>query len=299
MSAFMPAPASVYAFAPAQRPAWDRASGRVFGKVALVTGAASGIGRAAVLRLAAEGATVVATDIDAKGGEETAGLARATGGRAMFVAHDVSSEAAWKEVIDVVIAAHGALHVLVNNAGIALAGSTFEMSVEDWRRQLAVNLDGVFLGLKHGVPLMSRSGGGSVVNMSSTAGLVGNAGLSAYSASKGGVRMLSKSVALECARARNGVRVNSLHPGVIDTPIWSTNARAQQQQAEQPGGGVACSLRRLWRRAVLGAAGRSAVPLGHAGTVLDVANAILYLASDESRYVTGSELVIDGGLTAA
>lgn len=296
MSAFASAPVSLHAYAPAQRPAWDRASGRVFGKVALVTGAASGIGRAAVLRLAAEGATVVATDIDEKGGEETASLARATGGRAMFVAHDVSSEVAWKEVIDVVIAAHGALHVLVNNAGIALAGSTFEMSVEDWRRQLAVNLDGVFLGLKHGVPLMSSSGGGSVVNMSSTAGLVGNAGLSAYSASKGGVRMLSKSVALECARARNGVRVNSLHPGVIDTPIWSTNARAQQQQQ---GGGVACSLKRLWRRAVLGAAGRNAVPLGHAGTVLDVANAILYLASDESRYVTGSELVIDGGLTAA
>lgn len=296
MSAFASAPVSLYAYAPAQRPAWDRANGRVFGKVALVTGAASGIGRAAVLRLAAEGATVVATDIDEKGGEETASLARATGGRAMFVAHDVSSEVAWKEVIDVVIAAHGALHVLVNNAGIALAGSTFEMSVEDWRRQLAVNLDGVFLGLKHGVPLMSSSGGGSVVNMSSTAGLVGNAGLSAYSASKGGVRMLSKSVALECARARNGVRVNSLHPGVIDTPIWSTNARAEQQQQ---GGGVACGLKRLWRRAVLGAAGRNAVPLGHAGTVLDVANAILYLASDESRYVTGSELVIDGGLTAA
>ncbi|MGJ7528709.1 SDR family oxidoreductase [Variovorax sp. GB1P17] len=277
-----------------ERPVWDRAGGRVFGKVALVTGAASGIGRATVLRLAAEGASVVATDIDTRGGEETACLARATGGRAMFIAHDVASEADWRDVIDTVVAAHGALHVLVNNAGIALAGDTFAMSHEDWRRQLAVNLDGVFLGVKHGVPLMSRSGGGSVVNVSSVAGLVGDPGLAGYSASKGGVRLFSKSVALECARARNGVRVNSLHPGVIDTPIWTTNARSQSR------GGVAMTgLKRLWRRAVLRVAGRAGVPLGHAGTAADVANGILYLASDESRYVTGSELVIDGGLTAA
>lgn len=277
-----------------ERPVWDRAGGRVFGKVALVTGAAFGIGRATVLRLAAEGATVVATDIDTQGGEETARLARDTGGRAMFIAHDVASEADWRDVIDTVIAAHGALHVLVNNAGIALAGDTFAMSHENWRRQLAVNLDGVFLGVKHGVPLMSRSGGGSVVNVSSIAGLVGDPGLAGYSASKGGVRLFSKSVALECARARNGVRVNSLHPGVIDTPIWTTNARAPSG-----GGTVMSGLKRLWRRAVLGVAGRVGVPLGHAGTVADVANGILYLASDESRYVTGSELVIDGGLTAA
>lgn len=278
-----------------ERPVWDRASGRVFGKVALVTGAASGIGRATVLRLAAEGATVVATDIDTLGGEETARLARATGGRAMFMAHDVASEADWRDVIDTVIAAHGALHVLVNNAGIALAGDTFAMSHEEWRRQLAVNLDGVFLGVKHGVPLMSRSGGGSVVNVSSVAGLIGTPGLAGYSASKGGVRLFSKSVALECARARNGVRVNSLHPGIIDTPIWRTNARVRPTGS----GGMVAGLKRLWRRAVLGMAGRAGAPLGHAGTAVDVANGILYLASDESRYVTGSELVIDGGLTAA
>lgn len=270
----------------------DRPGGRLQGKVALVTGAASGIGRATALVLAREGATVVATDIDETGGNETVARLLAAGGisASAFCRHDVTDEERWREIVASTEARHGRLDILVNNAGIALPGRVTELSYADWRRQIAVNLDSVFLGSKHAIPSIARSGGGSVVNVSSIAGLVGDPGLAGYSASKGGVRLFSKSVALECARARNGVRVNSVHPGVIDTPIWSSDARRHSPDGALP---------RLWRKLYLGVVGLAGIPVGHAGQASDVAEAILFLASDAARYVTGSELVVDGGFTAA
>lgn len=254
-------------------------AGRVDGKVALVTGAASGIGRACAERLAAEGATVVLTDVQDHLGEEAA---RAIGAKASYLHHDVTSEDAWIAVVAEVKARHGRLDILVNNAGIGLGGPVLEMSLADFRRQTAVNVDGVFLGVKHGVPLMREGGGGSVVNMSSVAGLKGAPNLAGYCATKGAVRLFTKAVALECAAARDGVRVNSVHPGIIKTPIWTTVVGGPAGTNAPPD---------------LDAMSALAVPLGVKGAPTDIAEGVLWLASDESRYVTGAELVIDGGLS--
>jgi NAD(P)-dependent dehydrogenase (short-subunit alcohol dehydrogenase family) len=254
--------------------------GRVEGKVALVTGGASGIGRGCAERLAAEGAAVVVTDVqDPKGAEVVETIAKA-GGRAEYLRHDVTDEQAWIDVIAKVKAAHGRLDVLVNNAGIGLGGSILEMTLADWRRQIAVNLDGVFLGVKHAIPLMRAGGGGSIINMSSVAGLKGAATLAGYCATKGGVRLFTKAVAMECAAAHDGIRVNSVHPGIIDTPIWLSVAPTGTNAPPD-----------------LDAISQMAVPLGVKGYPEDIANGVLWLASDESRYVTGAELVIDGGLS--
>jgi NAD(P)-dependent dehydrogenase (short-subunit alcohol dehydrogenase family) len=158
------------------------------------------------------------------------------------------------------------------------------MSLEDWRRQTAINIDGVFLGMKHCIPPMRDSGGGSIINMSSVAGLKGSARLAGYNATKGAVRLLTKGVALECAQSRWNVRVNSVHPGIIDTPIWDTVGAAL--------------IRSDTRRLDLDQMVNVAVPTGVLGQPLDIANGVLYLASDESSYVTGTELVIDAGLSA-
>jgi len=257
---------------------------RVQGKVALVTGGASGIGLGCAEKLAAEGATVVVTDLqDAKGEEAAAAIVRA-GGKARYLHHDVTDEAAWEAVIADIRSREGRLDILVNNAGIGLGGSVLEMSLADWRRQTAVNLDGVFLGVKHAIPLMRASGdGGSIVNMSSVAGLKGSAILAGYCATKGGVRLFTKSVAMECANAKDGIRVNSVHPGIIETPIWLSIVNPQNPGANAPPD--------------LDAMSTMAVPLGVKGYPEDIANGVLWLASDESRYVTGAELVIDGGLS--
>ncbi len=259
-------------------------AGRVEGKIALVTGGASGIGRGCAEKLAAEGAFVVVTDIqDALGAEVVAGILK-SGGRAEYAPHDVTDEDAWAEVIAGVKARHGRLDFLVNNAGIGIGGSVLTMTLADWRRQTAINLDGVFLGTKHSIPLMRASGeGGSIVNISSVAGLKGSANLAGYCATKGGVRLFTKSVAMECANARDGIRVNSVHPGLIETPIWITVG-----QAVNPGANEAPDL---------DAMSAMAVPLGVKGWPEDIANGVLWLCSSESRYVTGQELVIDGGLT--
>jgi NAD(P)-dependent dehydrogenase (short-subunit alcohol dehydrogenase family) len=257
-------------------------TGRVSGKVALVTGGASGIGRGAAEKLAAEGAIVVLTDIqDHLGGEVAAGIQKA-GGQASYIRHDVTNEEAWIDVVAQVKARHGRLDILVNNAGIGIGGSVFDMTLADWRRQNAVNLDGVFLGVKHSIPLMREGGGGSVINISSVAGLKGAPTLAGYCATKGGVRLFTKAVALECAGAKDGVRVNSVHPGIIETPIWVTVGGGQPGVNAPPD---------------LDAMSEMAVPLGVKGVPEDIANGILWLASDESRYVTGAELVIDGGLS--
>ena len=258
-------------------------TGRVDGKVALVTGGASGIGRGSALRLAAEGAAVVITDIQDLKGEEVVAAIAAAGGVASYLRHDVADEDAWISVIAEVRARHGRLDVLVNNAGIGLGAPVLEMSLADWRRQMAVNLDGVFLGVKHAIPLMRQGGGGSIVNISSVAGLKGAPGLAGYCATKGGVRLFTKAVALECAQAKDGIRVNSIHPGIIETTIWTT---------VMPGGAPGANA-----PPDLDAMSEMIVPLGVKGLPEDIANGVLWLASDESRYVTGMEMVIDGGLT--
>ncbi len=258
-------------------------AGRVEGKVALVTGGASGIGRGCAKRLAAEGAVVVVTDLQDAKGEETVAAIKKAGGKAEYLHHDVTDETEWETVIGKIKAGHGRLDILVNNAGIGLAASVLTMSLADWKRQNAVNLDGVFLGVKHSIPLMRASGkGGSIINMSSVAGLKGAPTLAGYCATKGGVRLFTKSVAMECAGANDGIRVNSVHPGIIETPIWLTVMPAADGSNAPPD---------------LDAMSTMAVPLGVKGFPEDIANGVLWLASDESRYVTGAELVIDGGLS--
>lgn len=262
--------------------------GRVTGKVALVTGGASGIGRACAERLAEEGAIIVVTDLQDDKGAETVEAIRAAGGQASYLHHDVTSEPAWASVTAEVKKTHGRLDIVVNNAGIAISGSVIEMSLADFQRQNAVNIDGVFLGTKHSIPLMRTSGqGGSIINMSSVAGLKGSAILAGYCASKGAVRLFTKSVALECAAARDGIRVNSVHPGIIETPIWD-----DIMGTGEPGDNARPS-----RPATLDAMTADAVPVGKKGYPLDIANGVLWLASEESGYVTGAELVIDGGFS--
>ncbi|HOZ26066.1 MAG TPA: glucose 1-dehydrogenase [Hyphomonadaceae bacterium] len=253
--------------------------GRVSGKVALVTGAASGIGRACAEVLAREGATVIATDVQAdKGVDVVAGIAKA-GGKAEFARHDVTSEREWGEIVRRIEKDFGRLDILVNNAGIAVGGMVTDLSLEDFRRQMAVNVDSVFLGTKTSLPLMRKHGGGAIVNISSVAGLRGAPRLSAYCASKGAVRLFTKSVALECAAMKDGIRVNSVHPGIIETPIWTQVIPGSNEPPD------------------LDALTAFRVPLGVKGQPLDIANVVLFLASDESRYITGEEVVVDGGMT--
>jgi NAD(P)-dependent dehydrogenase (short-subunit alcohol dehydrogenase family) len=271
--------------------------GRVEGKVALVTGAAAGIGRGAALALAAEGATLVVTDVDEAGVRETAKLIVEAGGEASAYVHDVTSETRWQEVVAAVKEKSGALHVLVNNAGIGIGASVFEMSYDAWKMQQAINVDGVFFGVKHAVPLIAASGGGSVINVSSVAGLMGAPGLAGYCATKGAVRLFSKAVAMECAQAKMNVRVNSIHPGIIETAIWQKIPQGGGVSAETAASGVLPmppGANTIDPQAVA----TVGVPLGYAGIPADIAAGIVFLASDESRYVTGTELVIDGGMTA-
>jgi NAD(P)-dependent dehydrogenase (short-subunit alcohol dehydrogenase family) len=259
--------------------------GKVEGKVALVTGGASGIGAGCATRLAEEGATVVITDLQDAKGEELVHQIAKTGGKARFLHHDTTSEDAWIGVVADVEKVDGRLDILVNNAGIGIGcPSITQMSLDDWRRQQAVNVEGVFLGIKHSLPLMRKAGnGGSIVNMSSVAGLKGSPILAAYCATKGAVRLFTKAIAMECANFKDGIRVNSVHPGIIETPIWLSIAGMGQPGTNAPPD--------------LDAMSTQAVPLGVKGVPADIANGVLWLASDESRYVTGAELVIDGGLS--
>ena len=260
--------------------------GRVSGKVALVTGGASGIGRGCAEALAAEGALVVVTDLQVAMGLEVVDAIKAAGGQAVFREQNVTSEEVWIETIEAIDEQFGRLDILVNNAGVGIGGPITEMTLEDWRKQQAINVEGVFLGIKHALPLMRKGGGGSIVNMSSLAGLNGAPNLAGYCATKGAVRLFTKAVALECAAAQDGVRVNSVHPGLIETPIWDTISSTTS------------AMNTGANRIDLDAMSAIATPLGVKGFPKDIALGVLYLASDESRYVTGTELVIDGGMHA-
>ena len=254
---------------------------RVTGKVAIVTGGASGIGRGCAIRLSQEGAIVIVTDIDADMGRETLDMLKGPG---IFLEHDVTDEIQWGQIVNQAVSDFDGLHILVNNAGIAIGGSILGFSLEDWQRQQAINLDGVFLGVRTVIPSMIDSGYGSIINMSSVAGLKGAPNLAAYNATKGGVRLFTKGVALECANNGWPIRVNSVHPGVIDTPIWG---KVNSEYLEDGENAVD-----------LDAMAEATVPVGTLGYPLDIANGVLFLASDESKYITGTELVIDGGLSA-
>lgn len=249
---------------------------RLEGKVALITGGGSGLGAAAVRRLHAEGAYVWITDRAVEGGQA---LANELGERAVFRALDVTQEAAWIEVFEAIDAAHGKLDILVNNAGVGVVADIENTTLEQWRFVHSVNVEGTFLGCKHGIKLMKKTGG-SIINLSSVAGIIGDPKLAAYCSSKGAVRTLTKAVAIHCARKQYGIRVNSIHPAFIDTPmvgeilaLTKDAAKAKETMAR-------------------------AIPMGRLGEPNDVAAAVAYLASDDAKFVTGTELLVDGGLIA-
>lgn len=255
-------------------------AGRVQGKVALVTGGASGLGAESARRLAREGAKVVLTDLAGDAGMAVTDEILAAGGEALFLTHEVTDEARWAEVVEAAVQRFGRIDVLVNSAGVGGGGQPIlEHTYEAWRRIIAINLDGTFLGMRHVGPVMAANGGGSIINISSILGKVGMAGASAYCASKGGVLMLTKATALELAPA--GIRVNSVHPGFIDTPMVVNALRESENENEM-------------RDMVI-----SRHAMARMGVPREIADGIVFLASDESSFMTGAELVIDGGYTAA
>lgn len=254
---------------------------RLQGKVALITGAASGIGKACARHLAREGATVVLTDRAAAG----EAIAAELGPPHRFRLLDVTDEPGWQRVVDETLADLGRLDVLVNSAGIGTWGNVEQATVEDFRRMYAVNVEGTFLGCRAAIGAMKRGGGGSIINLSSVAGLIGVPDLAGYCASKGAVRMLTKSVALHAARAGYDIRCNSLHPSFVDTPMVDALAATMGGARHVDAAKVKAQL-------------EQASPLGRLGHVDDVTHLVVYLASDESRFITGAELPVDGGLTA-
>jgi NAD(P)-dependent dehydrogenase (short-subunit alcohol dehydrogenase family) len=251
---------------------------RMHNKIALVTGGASrpGLGSAIAERLAAEGAVVIVTDVDLDGAEQTAAAIRENGGVAEALKHDVSSQSDWDSVFATITAKHGRLDVLVNNAGILQVGSIdADDAVAGLHRQFEINVAGSFIGTQAAVAAMRKSGGGSIINISSIAGLVGFKASAAYAASKGAVKLFSKSVALDVAQ--ENIRVNTIHPGIIQTNMQKA---AMGDNAENYD------------------AVEASIPMGRMGQPEDIANCALFLASDEATYVTGAEFVIDGGYTA-
>lgn len=248
--------------------------GRLAGKIALITGAASGIGCACAVLFHAEGARVSATDRDA------AALAKTEAFADLVLQQDVTDEMLWRDVVDAVVEKFGRLDILVNSAGVALKGNIETATLEDWRRTQTVNVEGTFLGCREAIRAMKAAGGGSIVNLSSVAGIIGDAQSAAYCASKGAVRLLTKSAALHCGRAGYGIRLNSVHPSFADTPMVR-DLIASSKDPERVREGLA-----------------RAAPLGRMGRAEEVAQTILFLASDESSFTTGAEIVVDGGLTA-
>jgi NAD(P)-dependent dehydrogenase (short-subunit alcohol dehydrogenase family) len=258
---------------------------RVADRVALVTGAASGIGRATALLLAAEGAAVVVTDITAETGQQVAQEIVSQGREALFLPLDVADETAWQRAIDQILQLFGKLDIAVNNAGIAFARPVADMTLSEWQRLFRVNLDGVFLGTKYAIRAMQAGTGGSIINVASASGIKASAGASAYCASKAAVRMFSKTVALECAAAGSRIRVNVVSPGGVKTPIWEKMDFWAGLVAKHGGPDGA------WKAL----AGSSAEGFY---SQEEIAQAIAFLASDKSAYMNGVELVIDRGYTS-
>ena len=248
--------------------------GRVAGKVAIVTGASSGMGRADAMLLAAEGARVVLADLNEVAGEAAAAE---IGDNAVFMRLDVTDEENWKSVVAGTVDAFGRLDILVNNAGMIALGTIVDTELDAWRKINAVNSDGVFLGCKHAIPAMADSGGGSIINMSSVAAIHGQSFVAAYTASKGAVRSLTKSIAMFCKEQKNGIRCNSIHPDGVKTPMVVKVAMgkdtATREDIEEVG------------------------KFGNMCEPEDIANLVLYLASDESRFVNGAEMLIDNAST--
>lgn len=259
---------------------------RMAGKVALVAGAASGIGRATALLLAREGAAVHCADLDLQGADTTAGIIEEAEGNSSFSRLDVTSEESWREALEQAADRFGRLDVLVNSAGISFGRPVTEMSLEEWRRVLAVNLDGVFLGTKHAILTLRRTGGGSIVHISSASGLKSAPGASAYSASKAAVCMFVKAAARECLQNGDKIRINTVCPGGVKTPLWR-DIPFFHDLVEKTGSEEA-AFQELAK----------SDPQGRFAEPEEIAQAVLYLASDESLYVTGTDLVIDGGYTA-
>jgi len=248
---------------------------RLKGKTALITGAGNGIGKTTALRFAAEGAEVAVADIREQAAAETAREIERAGGKALPIRMDISQEADWQHAVNQVVARFGQIDVLFNNAAIFLIKPLIETTVEDWDRIMGVNVRGTFLGLKHVIPVMIKQGGGSIINNASTAGLVGAKGVALYGSSKGAIRNLSKHAALEYAEY--GVRVNSIYPGFVDTAMLKHRMDTEQNNSAEQG---------------------KKVPLGRIGEPREIADTVVFLASDESSYITGAEIVIDGGRTA-
>ena len=249
---------------------------RVKGKIALITGGASGIGKAAAILLAEEGAQIIVSDINVKSANETA---NEIGNSAIAYEHDVTDEGSWKILLSKIKHKFGHINILVNCAGIAMIGNIEETTLEDWKNIHAVDLDSIFLGCKTALPIMVDNGPGSIINLSSISGIIAGHNLAAYNSAKAGVRHLTKSIALHCAKKKYDIRCNSVHPAFINTNMLDDIL---------PKGNREESLERLSRQ----------VPLGRIGEVKDVAWAIVYLASEESKFMTGAEIVLDGGLSA-
>lgn len=249
-------------------------------KVALISGAAGGLGQAQARRFVAEGARVLVSDLDGDGAVATARSLSPEGDRARGVRLDVTEEADWRQAVALAEALWGGLDVLVNNAGILVLGTVEDMPFEAWRKTLAVNLDGVFHGQKHAIPALARRGGGAIVNISSVAAMIGHPAFAAYCASKGGVRALTKSAALHCAARGYNIRVNSVHPGLVPTQL----VRDAMHGLPDPEAVISSMV--------------ALHPLGRAGTPEEIASVVFFLASDEASYLTGSEIVVDGGMAA-
>ena len=251
--------------------------GRVDGKIALITGAGSGLGRAMAIMLAKEGAKVVATDINLESANETVAM---IGESALALEQDVTSEVRWQEVLAETEKHFGGLNILVNNAGIGDGSDVENTDFETWKKVHSIDLDSVFLGCKYAISYMEKTDGlGSIVNISSIAGIIAGHNIAAYNSAKAAVRHLSKSVALHCARKKNGIRCNSVHPTFVKTPILDKMfERLGTNQGQE----------KLARQ----------IPIGHIGEPNDIAYGVLYLASVESKFMTGAELVLDGGISA-
>jgi len=262
--------------------------GRVASKVAIVTGAASGIGRATAGLLVQEGAAVVLADLDEALGQEAAEQLAQAGGDVSFIRLDVTSEANWQQLVEDIVARHGRIDILVNNAGVQQTRTIEDATLEDFRLHMAVNLEGIFLGTKQAIAIMKKNRpiGGSIVNVVSTYGLVGEEMNAPYCASKGAARNFTKSAALHCGKSGYNIRVNAVHPGCCITPMVEQEA---SDVLAETGSSDREALLEEWR---------SEHPIGRLGRPEDIAYGVLYLASDESTFVTGSDLVIDGGYTA-